>query len=42
MVSARGKDGWGRWKRVKWAQTVMEGDMIWGDEHTIQYTDDVL
>ena len=21
---------------------VMEGDLIWGGEHTIQYTDDVL
>ena len=20
----------------------MEGDLTWGDEHTIQYTDDVL
>ena len=21
---------------------VMEGDLTWGDEHTIQYTDEVL
>ena len=23
-------------------QMVMEGDLTWGGEHTVQYTDDVL
>ena len=32
---------WGRWRRV-WSDKVMEGDLTWGGEHTIQCTDDVL
>ena len=42
MVITRGKGSGRGQKRVNGGQMVMEGDLIWGGEHTIQYTDDVL
>ena len=38
----RGKEGGGRKKRVKGGQMVTDGDLTWGDEHTIQCTDNVV
>ena len=36
------KAGEGREKRKKQGQMVVEGELTWGIEHTIQYTDGVL
>ena len=40
VVITREEVGWGEVKESK-GGIVMEGDMTWGDEHTIQYTVDV-
>ena len=40
MMGGRGNDG--RWRRsVKGPWMLMEGDVTWGAEHTVQHTDDV-
>ena len=31
-----------RWRRRNRGQMVLEGDLTWGDEHTMQCTDDEL
>ena len=35
MATTRGKGGWGN------KQMVVDGDLTWGGEHTVQYTEDV-
>ena len=42
MVIPRGKEGWGEVEEDKGESVVMEGDLTWGGEHTIQSTDDIL
>ena len=41
MVRTRGK-GVGEAEEGKGGQMDVEGDLTWGGEHTIRYTDDVL
>lgn len=42
MVIAREKGaGRGGRRKIKVEQIAMEGELTWGGEHTIQYTDDV-
>ena len=41
VVIAREKGGQGEVKEGK-GETVMEGDLNWGGEHTIHHTDDAL
>ena len=40
MVITRGKGDGGK-QRIKGREMEMEGDLTWGDEHTMQYTEDV-
>ena len=42
IVITRGERVWEKQKRVKWGQMVMEEDLTWNGEHTIQHTDDIL
>lgn len=42
LVITGGTWGWWRVEEGKRGQMVMDGDLIWGDELPIQYTDDVL
>ena len=42
MVITRGKVGWEEVEEGKEGIMVMEGDLTWGGEHTLQYVHDVL
>lgn len=42
VVTARGREGGGEGKRVQGRSMVMDRDLTWDGDRTIQYTDDVL
>ena len=42
MVITREKGEQGEVEKGKGMEMVMEGDLTWGGEHTVQYTDDIL
>ena len=40
-VVISGVGGWGKWRSVERGKMVMGRDLMWGEEHTIQCTEDV-